>query len=583
MSPAPSGSTPSVGATATLLRYVILASLIVLGVVGGAGMTRPSHAGWAGVILVAMCLWAGWLYWRTATGDRNVPAHLLHPFIACISAVLLVHLFRQGSAGAEAGRIQLLGAADSNVLLRLLALTLLVLLVQDVLSRVRRLRWLLTGLGVFVATGAVLRLYTSPAPDGAAAVTLGGLTGVGMMLTPLLLPDWPAERLLRFMPERHRRFGAVARVAVGVLLGALLLVRHPGCAVGGVIAVGAVAVALLGSGAFHPHHRRRMLPSGGVLAVVAVVGAVRLGPSAPPWLGAITTWGTGVIPADPGASGLWVLAASAGWAGPVLLIGGVLIALTRSLWAGRTSATGDQARSALWAAVVLMASSALLAPGGMGIPSAAIIAAIALGLMPHMMVHHVRRFHGALVIAAFAVALLVMGLGQMLSGSAWTILATRYGDGLLHMFGTFVLAGVLFWQVARRRTIAAVACAVAAAAIASLGEVAQRCLSSGTPEWSDVAWNCVGAAGALGVWLVIHAARWVERIVTAAAKPSTADYETWRHVSVVGTPASSDERPTIPPPDTPTPSAPAHTPQPQFARSDRPTRSGRKARPARRR
>ncbi|MHC4716624.1 MAG: hypothetical protein ACYS5V_06620 [Planctomycetota bacterium] len=556
------------GLTAAFLRYLVLAALVVLGVVGGAGLTRPSGAGWACVILGAMGLWAGWLYWRTALGDRDVPAHLLHPFVAGVVAVLLVHLLRAGAAAGPGGRVELLGAADGNILMRLMTLTLLVLLAQDVLSRVRHLRWLLTGMGVFVAVGALLRLYASVAVTGSASVTLGGLAGVGMLLAPLLMPDGPAERVLPFLPDRLRRYGAVARVGAGALLTALLIVPHPGCALGGVIAAAAGGAALLLAGVAYPHYRLRLLIAGGILAVSAAAGVYRLKPPAPPWLGSVTVWGSGLVPADPGASGAGVLCASAGWVGAALLAGGVAVAVIRSLWAGRRSAAGDQARSALWAAVVLTAASALLAPGGMAVPSTTVIAAIALGLMPHVMVHRARRFHGLLVVCAFAVVLTVTGLQRTFSTSAWSILARRYGDGPLHLFGTFVLAGILFWQVGGGRFRWAAVSAVAAAAFAGVGEVAQRCLSTRTGEWSDVLWNCLGAAAALAVLASIRAAAWVEGLLAARPKVSTERYETWRHVSVAA--AHPEE-----------PSRPSRAPSPQFAPGDRQEGSDRQSRPAR--
>ena len=579
---APSREPPGAGrcgeATATVLRYLVLAAVLVLGVVGGAGMTRPSSAGWAVMILAAMALWAGWLYWRAVLGDRDVPAHLLHPFAAAAVIVLLGHLLLPRAAG-RAAPAAILGSIDSDLLMRLMTLSLLVLLAQDVLGRVVHMRWMLTGLGGFVAAGAVLRLCTSPSPAGAPAVTLGGLAGVGMLLAPLRMPEEPAERLLPFVPDSLRRYGAVARIGAAALLAALLVVRHPGCAAGGVVAAAAAGAALLLAGGIFPG-RRRLLASGAVLAACAAAGVVRLGLSVPPWLGSVRLWGEGVVPIDPASAGVWTIGASAGWVGVALLAGGIVTALVRSLWACRLSAPGDQGRAALWAAVVLVAGCSLLAPGGLTVPSAAVVAAIALGLMPHMMVHRVRRFHGWVVVCAFAVTLAVMGLQRMLCPTAWSILAARYGDGPLHLFGTFVLAGVLFWQLARGRFAAAAACAVAAAAVASMGELAQRLLSTRTPQWSDVVWNCLGAAGALAVFGLIRAAAMVEGLLAARPRVSKEGYETWRHVTAGGAfPSAGRSRP----PSRPQPPGPAPSPRTRSARSDPPEGSDRQSRSSRRR
>jgi len=562
---------------AAILRYLVLAAVLLLGVVGGAGMTRPSEMGWAAVILAAMGLWAGWLYWRAVLGDRDVPGHLLHPFSAAAAAVLLGHLLLSG--GGQDGAAAPLGSTDSDVLMRLMTLSLLVLLAQDVLGRAAHMRWLPTGLGAFVAVGAILRLYTSPAPPGAAAVTLGGLAGVGMLLTPLWMPDCPSQRLLPFLSDHWRRHGAAVRVAGAAALAALLVVRHPGCAVGAVLGACAAGAALLLAGAIHGGRRGRLLTAGAVLAACGGAGVYRLGMSAPPWCGGLRIWGEGVVPVAPDAPGVWTLGAAAGWAGVGLLAGGIVTALARSLWAGRSSSPGDRGRSALWAVVVLTAGCALLAPGGLTTPSVTVIAAIALGLMPHMMVHRVRRYHGLVVVAAFAVALAVMGLQQMLCPTAWSILAVRWGDGPMHLFGTFVLAGVLLWQLARGRLAVAAGCAVLAATAASIGEIAQRVLSTRTPEWSDVMWDCIGAASALAVYGVIHAAAWLESLLPRRQRVSKAGYEIWRHVAAGG---AFSQAPPPPQPATPPPGARGQS-RPRFARSDRPRGSDQQSRRPRRR
>jgi hypothetical protein len=157
-----------------------------------------------------------------------------------------------------------------------------------------------------------------------------------------------------------------------------------------------------------------------------------------------------------------------------------------------------------------------------------VTAAIAWGLMPHLMVHRVRRFRGLPVVAAFAAALVVLGLEQLVTGSVWYLLAKRYGDGLMHFFGTFILAAVLCWQARTRHWWQAAGCAVAAGAIAALGELGQRYLATRAPQWRDVAWNFLGAGAALGVFLLLHAVMWLERALAVGSRVSTEKYELWR-------------------------------------------------------
>ncbi|KKM59100.1 hypothetical protein LCGC14_1548550, partial [marine sediment metagenome] len=235
------------------------------------------------------------------------------------------------------------------------------------------------------------------------------------------------------------------------------------------------------------------------------------------WCTSITIWCRAIR--------CWKTCWSAGAAGAALMLVGMAVSLASSLWASRRSATGDQARSAFWAAVAAVGGATLLVGGGLSVPSAMVAAGMVWALTPHMMAHRVRRFHGLAVVAVFFVALVVLGLEQMQAPTVWRHLAVRYGDGAMHFFGTFVLTGVFFWQIRSGRWWQAVACAVAACALASAGEIAQRYLSTRAAQWSDVLWNSLGAAVALGGILLIYGVRWIERILTPAAKMSTDKYD----------------------------------------------------------
>jgi len=527
--PEAAGGTASISVRS--LGYAILGCTIVLGMVGGGGLTAPTEAGWAALVIGALSLWAAWLYWRTALSDCDVPGHLLHPFLAAVILILLGHMLAGGNVDLHDGRIKLLAGRDVSVLTRLMAMALLVLLAQDVLSRVQHLRWLLTGLGAVLAIGALLRLATSPPTGGDLAVGLVGFAGVGILLTPCLLPHWPEEHVLPFVRPELRRFGPVVRVSAAAVLVALLLVVHPKGAWAALVACAVVGATTLLSALFLKRHRLLLAMVGAILVAAGAAAALRAGPQTPQWLRHVTALGTGQRPPYPGASGLWVLSASAGWVGTAALVGGMVLALARSLYASRSAAEGDQARAAIWAAVAGLASAAVLAEGGLAVPSVTVAAAIAWGLTPHLMAHRVRRFHGLAVVAAFAAALVVLGLERVMGHTVWSFLADRYGDGLMHFFGAFVLACVLFWQVRCGRWWEALICAVSAAIIAGVGELAQMYLSIRNPEWSDVVWDGLGAAAALGAFLLMHAALWLEGLFPARPKVPIEKYEPWRKLA----------------------------------------------------
>jgi len=305
-------------------------------------------------------------------------------------------------------------------------------------------------------------------------------------------------------------------------------VAQPQCPQATALAAAAVAAALLLAGIILKHHRLRLLAIGAALAVGSAVAVYRTAPPWPGWLGRLTLLGTGSVPWDPAASGLWVLGASAGWAGAAVLAIGLLLTLGRSLYAAREADVGDQARSALWAAVAAVAGCGLFAEGGLTVPAAVVTAAIAWGLMPHLMVYRVRQFRGLAVVAAFAAALAVLGLEQFVSGSVWLLLARRYGDGLMHLSGTLILTAVLCWQVRARRWWQALCCAAAAGVLAALGELGQRYLSARSADWRDVGWDFLGAGAALGVFLLIRGLMRLERAFPARARISTEKYELWR-------------------------------------------------------
>ena len=513
------------GLTARGLGWVVLTSLAVLGVVGGGGLTWPARSAWVALILGALGLWAGWLYWRTAMADRDVPGHLLHPFLGAVLLILLGHLLAGAGTDPQAGRLQLLNG-DTSLLTRLLILALLVLMAQDVFSRVGELRWGLTACGVVLAVGNLLRLLAAGKVPGAAAITLSGLTGVGMLLSPLLLPmGRPGGLVASVTARRLRSVATVARVSAATVLASLLLTAQPEGGAAFMIAFAAVGGALLLSAVFLRAHRGRLAALGVVLMAVAVVGAVRMGASLPGWLARLEPLGMGGRLARPEASGAQVLGFSAGWLGLGLVVAGLVVSLVWSLRASVAAAKADQARSALWAAVVAVSGCALLGPGGLSVPSVTVTAGLTWGLVPRMMVHRVRRFHGLPVMVAFGAALAVLALEQRTTGTTWDVLARRYGDGAMHLFATFMLAGVLFWQVRAGRWWQALACALAAGLVASAGELAQGLLSTRAAEWSDVAWDFLGAAGALGVFLLLSGVMWVERRVASTPRVSAGKYD----------------------------------------------------------
>jgi len=503
----------------------VLIGVMLLGTVAAAGLTRVSADGWIAMIFWTMGLWSLWVLWRNARDEVDVPVHVLYPFLAAPGVILLGHLVAGGRAGN--GRIDLLANGDTSLLIRLITLGLMLLLVQDTFSRIRELRWLLTGLGATVAAGCVLQLHSGATVPGAPAVAMSGLTGVGILLAPCLLPAWPDEPSGTYLPARWEKAMPVGRIAAAALLAALLMVSESGIPAAAVAAV-AVGGSFLLSGAFLKHHRRTLLPAGAILSAGGAVAVIRLRSALPALNWQTTLFGANVqdgFTAHADVAGLRMLAMSTGWVGMVLVPAGMLAALVWSLRACRDASPGDQARSALWAAVAALGGCAVLSEGGLAVPAATAVAALAWGLLPHMMVQRVPRCHGRGVAFVFVGAIMLLGLQRHWAGGHGLSPHAGPGQEMMHLLAGFALTAALLWQARCRRWWQALAAAVPAAGLAVLAEPLQWGLSNRQFEWRDVAWNVAGVAAALGAFLLIRWAFRIEQVLTARPAISFEKYQ----------------------------------------------------------
>ncbi len=502
--------------TAHGLWHIVLAGMIALTVAAGAGAMDASAGGWIALILFGMGLWVCWLYWRGAEDRTGIPGHVLQPFLALPVIILLMHILAAGRIDSESGKINLLAENDSGLMIRMMTLGLLVLLAQDVLSRVRQMRWLLTSVGLIVAVGAILKMSSQSPGPAVEAVALVGLAGVGILLTPCALPG------------KENKVELVVRVSLAALLAAILIFSHRRAAGAAIIATCAAGGALLLAGVFLRNHRSKLLLIGTVLGISGIVAINRLDLTAGKWISEATLFGTGglgeVLPSA-GMSGMGLLVVSAGWVGFSAVVCGMLSALIWSLYVSRGASSGDQARGAIWSVVVVLSGCGLLARGGLGAPVVIVVAAVTWGLMPHIFAHPVRRYKGWSVMVAFLAVMVVLGLESRFGRSAWVRpLLKECSDGAMHLFGAFGLTAVLLWQSRCRSWRRAIFCTAVGATAAAVGEVAQKFLSTRSPQLSDVAWDLAGAAAALGVFALIFAARRIEQFISARPKVSYEGY-----------------------------------------------------------
>jgi VanZ family protein len=490
--------------------------MIALTIAAGTGAMDASAGGWIVLILCGMGLWVCWLYWRGAEGQTGIPGHVLQPFLAVPVIILLMHILAAGGVDPESGRINILAENDNGLMIRMMTLGLLVLLAQDVLSRVRRMRWLLTSVGLIVAVGAILKVSSQSPGPAVEAVSLAGLAGVGILLTPCCLPG------------KENKVELVARVTSAALLVTLLIVSHRQAAVAAIFATCAVGGTLLLAGVFLRNHRLKLLLIGTVLGISGIVAISRLDLTAGKWISEATLLGTGglgeVLPSA-SMSGMGLLVVSAGWVGFSAVVCGMLSALLWSLYVSRGASAGDQARAAIWSVVVVLSGCGLLVRGGLAAPVVIVVAAVTWGLMPHIFAHPVRRYKGWSVMVAFLAVMVVLGLESRVGRSAWVRpLLKECSDGVMHLLGVFGLTAVLLWQSRCRSWRRAIFCTAVGATVAAMGELAQKFLAARSPQLSDVAWDIAGAAAALGVFALIFAVRQLEQFISARPKVSYEGY-----------------------------------------------------------
>ncbi len=525
--------------TAEGLWHIVLAGMIALTVVAGSGLMDASADGWIVLILCGLGLWVCWLYWRGADNQTGAPGHVLQPFLAVPIIILLVHIIAGGRVDPISGRVSLLAENDSGLMIRMMTLSLLVLLAQDVLSRVRSARggrWLLTAIGLITAVGAILKLSSQSPGPAVEAVALSGLAGVGVLLTPCFLPNRGTDTIINLHPKARTVADSVYygicppvwRVTLSALLASLLIFSHHRAAAAAIIATCAVSGTLLLAGVFLRRHRLRLLLTGAVLSVGGIAAARQMNLTGYEWIGKATLFGTGGLGTglpSPDISGVGLLTESTGWVGLAAVVCGMLSALLWSLYVSRNAAAGDQARCVAWSVVVVISGLGLLARGGLGAPVVTVVAAVTWGLMPHVMAHPVRRYRGWGVMVAFLAAMVVLGLENRVAGSAWARpLLKDFSDSAMHLLGAFLLTAVLLWQSRCRSWRRAILCAVVGAAAAAMGELAQKYLSTRSPQFSDVLWDIVGAVAALGVFILIHTARRIEQFFSARPKVSYEGY-----------------------------------------------------------
>ncbi len=510
--------------TSSGLWYIVLTELLMLISAAGTYLMGTSNLGWIILISWTLLAWMCWLYWRGIKDDQAISGNFLLLFLLGPIIIILSHILSAGTPGRPGEGMRLLADSDSGMLIRIITLSLLIILFQDVLSRLGNLRWLLTIIGLIIASGAILELHRCPSSMVQTTV-LTGLTGAAMFLTPIYLPQSLTNRRFDKMGIDPAQIEAILRIIPATFLTSLIIFSRPGAIPAAILASAGVAATLLLAGIFLKHHRTVLILTGAILLIGAVVGAYRLGygRSVPFSVGLssasgdLNLWGNGGVNSalpPAGMSGAGALVLSTGLVGLSTLIVGFIVAIFWSLYASRNAAPGDQLRCALWSVVSVISALSLMVSGGMALPIATVLLALTWGLMPHVMAYRVGRYKGWPVMLVLAMMLMVLGLESRLSQTSWIApLLKNSSDRMMHFTAALLLTALLFWQGRCKSWSRALFWTVIGAAIASLGEPIQEYLSARSAQWSDIAWDIMGAGTAWLIFSLIYFTRRIEMLI----------------------------------------------------------------------
>jgi len=276
---------------------------------------------------------------------------------------------------------------------------------------------------------------------------------------------------------------------------------------------------LLAAGMVFPTRRVTLLLAGGALAVAvaavlsladwvrqALVGLISHAAEA-------TMFGSGecalghLSAAD---SGLAVLAGMVGWFGAAWFVGVLAICILWLLFHARRGRHGDRGRAVVWSISAGCTAAALIAPGGLFIPATALAASLVLGLLPAMLGRPGPRRPGVVLLAAVAAMLVLLGLAPDDGLFRWSLGQVGRSDSMLHLAVGLLTAMLLAWQMGSRRVWLGLLAIVLAGMLGGAAEVMQLIFSERTAELRDWRHHAMGAAAAVGPYLLVMLARWCE-------------------------------------------------------------------------
>jgi len=513
-----------VGTTARQLAF--LARWLLAGVVVAGMLTWwwPGYRAWGAIIGGVLAVMALWLTCRTVACDRTVPGHPTYLALIGPAGVLVYHLAHTGLGTGSRAPNSVAGEINLSMCFHLFLLGLAVMLTQSLLPHAARHAYVLSACGAAMMGGVAAAAAWGRVGPAREAMAMVGFSGIGVWLSPLWgVAGGPGEIP---HPLKRRRM-RVACIGVAVAAAAVLTAIAPR---EGAAAAGVVAATLVLAGVLFRHRRKAFLLAGISVGCAAGIAVIATGPAwlrpqaAPAGLFGVGEEAFARVGGD--ADGLAILGLSVGWFGLAWLVAGLVAC---AVWlmgsgarrcrapypgdgGGQQAAGGDgfAGRAVVWTASTVLASLALLCPGGLFAPAVTLAAALTWGLMPAMLGRPMRARWGGWLLAAMVVLDLLLGLSSNAGLTERAALAFHGNDKLQHAVAGFLLAMMMAWLLGSRRTWLGLVGIVLAALAGGPGEVLQKYASRRHLEWADWAAHAVGAAAVVLPYLLAVGARWCE-------------------------------------------------------------------------
>ncbi len=473
---------------------------------------RPSYRTWGTLSGSLLVIFALWITWRILDRDRTAPGHAFHLVLLGPAVILLGHAIHRGLLQTLPVPESLAGALDMSLLFQVWLLWLGVLLIASLLPDVFLHPILLAVCGLMMAAGSAAALVWGYAIVDREPIALLGYCGVAVWLSMLWRArDGEPNRLgLRKRPIRLL-FIFVAGIGSGILAS-----RSP---VAAVLALSAGGIAIvLCTAAFL--RRAWLLALAALVSVGLVITAVILAifrlPSNPGWLGSGELAFDQMSPSF--VFGVRIVAGTTGWVGLLWLSVGAVGCL---LWLVFQAGKGPRENLGgviCWTAAVLLASFALICPGGFFIPSVTLAMALAWGLFPSVAGVAFKPRSGLWTAIVVGMMMMMMALVCRTGLPGWSVESFGFDDRLHHFLGGFFLAMVAVWIIAPGRTWVGVVVIVVSGLFGGLAEVIQHLVSVRSFDLRDWLWHAIGTTAALVPYLLARGAVLCESVHAVTSK-----------------------------------------------------------------